>query len=496
MLPQLKYFPVNWIDGMKISKAHFMQQESALNDQIRDVAGMQLNTYSYGLLPQSSSTKQPLDIQVNSDHSGCVKVKILECRAITPGGVRIEITHHTRPVEASIQLKDMQAQAYELILVADPFTRVPVGQPNPEEAPLRQPHSITNYRLEILPYPQTYHPEFSAYQLSIGRLKVDGELVRLSEHYIPPCMQVSSFPRMLAIYNKLLQQLGSAETAATEVIQKMLSKPNPTNIDKAILAIAQQTMIFLANGIDTFRLIYNQQPPLLMVEYFVRWARVTSLTLNTLLRKDREDLLNYLHAWFELAPREFENLLRSLLTLEYSHNEPQEALAKIENFADKMVLLFQKLGEMEHSNGFVEKAKVFGWLVVYTHNRPRQAFAITEKNLIIGREESGQQTCDIPLPGDLQISRKHARLNVHDSANSIEFSITDLNSANGLYIHDTQTRLKTNQTFSLVDGDTFQIGKTNLVLCRYGDTLSEAEAMQRVDNMKMYSVVEPVAQLI
>ncbi|GAA4439714.1 hypothetical protein GCM10023188_36220 [Pontibacter saemangeumensis] len=301
---------------------------------------------------------------------------------------------------------------------------------------------------------------------------------------------------MLAIYNKLLQQLSNAETAATDVIQKMLSKPNPTNIDKAMLSIAQQTMTFLANGIDTFRLIYNQQPPILMVEYFVRWARMISLTLNTLLRKDREDLLNYLHAWFELAPREFENLVRSLLTLEYSHNESQEALAKVENFADKMVQLFQKLGEMQHSNGFVEKAKVFGWLVVHTLNRPKQAFAVSEKNLVIGREESGQLACDIPLPGDLQISRKHARLNVHDSANSIEFSITDLNSANGLYIHDTQTRLRPNQTFSLVDGDTFQIGKTNLVLCRYGETLSEADALQRVDNMKMYPVVEPVAQLI
>ncbi|GEO04177.1 hypothetical protein AAE02nite_18410 [Adhaeribacter aerolatus] len=496
MLPHLKHFPVNWIDGMKISKAHFLQQENALSDQIRDVAGMQMNAYSYGLLPQSSSTKQPLDIQLNFDHSGYVKVKVIECRAVTPGGVRIEITHQTQPVEASLQIQEMRAQAYELILVADPFTRVPMGQPDPEETPKRPPHTITNYRLEILPYPQTYHPEFSVFQLSIGRLRVEGELVKLSEHYIPPCMQVSSYPRMLAIYNRLLQQLNNAEIAATEVIQKMLSKPNPTNVDNGILAVAQQTMIFLANGMDTFRLIYHQQPPLLMVEYFVRWARVISLTLNTLLRKDREDLLNYLHAWFELAPREFENLLRGLLTLEYAHNESQEALSKVEYFADKMVQLLQKLGEMQHSGNFAEKPKVFGWLVVHTAGRPKQSYAIPEKNLVLGREEFGQLTCDIPLTGDLSISRRHARLNVLDLGNNLDFSITDLNSANGIYIHDTQTRLKANQTFSLVDGDTFQVGKTNLVLCRFGETNSEAEAIQRVTSMKMYPVVDLIPQLI
>jgi hypothetical protein len=496
MLPQIKHFPVNWVDGMKISKSHFIQQENAKNDQIRDLAGLLITSYNYGLLPQHNSTKQPLDIQFSSDHAGVVKVKVASCRAITPGGVRIEITDQTYPVEASLQIKEMQVTAYELILVADPFNRTPIGQPNPEESPIRQPFTTTTYRLEILPYPQNYHPEFSAFQLSIGRLRVDGDVVKLSEHYIPPCVQVSSFPRLLAIHNRLQHQLGNAEIAATEVIQKMLSKTSANNVDNAILTIAQQTMTFLANGIDTFRMIYNQQPPLLMVEYFVRWARVISLTLNTLLRKDREDLLNYLHAWFELAPREVENLLRSLLTLEYSHNESQDALAKVEIFAEKVVQLLQKLGEMQHSRDFAEKPKVFGWLVVNTEGKPKQVFTLKEKSIIIGREEVGQITCDIPLPGDLEISRRHAKVNVLDNNNNLEFSITDLNSANGIYIHDTQTRLKPNQTFSLVNGDTFQIGKTNLVLCKYGENQNEADVLNSISNLQMYPVKELVHQLI
>ena len=46
MLPEIKYLSVNWIDGMKVNKNHFIQLENALNDQLRDSIGFNLtNAY-------------------------------------------------------------------------------------------------------------------------------------------------------------------------------------------------------------------------------------------------------------------------------------------------------------------------------------------------------------------------------------------------------------------------------------------------------------------
>ncbi len=453
MLPQIKYMPVNWVDGMKISRTHLQHLENAISDHIRDAAGVRMTNYNYGLLPTGIAARQSLDLHVFHDSSGYLKVKVLECRAITPGGVRIEITPQSKPVESGLALNELKAQAYELIIVADPFTRVPFGQPDPEESSIRQPYTTAHYRLDIVPFPRTAHPEFSAYSLCVGRLRVDGEVVKLSEQYIPPCTQTASHARLMAIHGHLLAMMGNAEVTITEIHQKFLAKSSPVHTEKGILELARQSSFFLANHLDTVRLTGSQQPPVFLVECFMKWARVINTTLNNMLRKDREDLLNYIHSWFELAPREFENMLRSLLSTEYDHNDPLEALVKVEAFAGRMLKLLQKMAELHPSEG-QQKPKIAGWLVLNSANRSRQAFAISTENVVVGREETGQNHCDIAIPGDLGISRRHVRINVTDSNGHTEFSITDLNSANGIYVHDTDTRLKANQTFTLVDGDT------------------------------------------
>ncbi len=47
----LKYPNVNWVNGMKIRKEHFIQQENAFDDKLKDVTACFLNGYNYGLLP-------------------------------------------------------------------------------------------------------------------------------------------------------------------------------------------------------------------------------------------------------------------------------------------------------------------------------------------------------------------------------------------------------------------------------------------------------------
>ncbi len=494
MLPNIKYMPVNWVDGMKISKQHLQHMENVICDHIRDAAGIRMTNYNYGLLPTGIAARQSLDIQVHHDSSGVVKVKVIECRAVTPGGVRIEITQQSKPIESSLSVSEAKSQAYELILVADPFTRVAFGQPDPEESPIRQPYTTPHYRLDIVPYPRTTHAEFSAFQLCIGRLRTDGEVIKLSEQYIPPCAQVSSSSRLMAIYNHLLGVLGTLEIHASEISQKFMAKSNATNYDIGILRLAQQTAFFLASNLDTLRLINGQQPPVFTLEFFVRWARLIHMTLNGMIRKDKEDLLNYIHSWYAITPREFENMLRGLLTLEYNHNEAHEALNKVEAFADKMAQLFQKMSELHHSPHVYDKPKLYGWLVVHTESKPKQVFALKEKRVYVGRDDNGAGS--ICIMDDHKISRKHARLDVVEAGNDMEYIITDHNSVNGTFIHDTGTRLKAEAAFNLAAGDTIQIGGTNLVIVSPGMATNEQEAVTRVSNMKMFGAIDMIPQFV
>lgn len=495
MLPQIKHNRVNWQDGMKISRSHFIQMENALEDQIRDMTGTYLTNFNYGLLTPGPNSRQSLDIQLFYDRSDQITVKVIECRAITPGGARIEILPGNQPVEATILNERLKTQAYEIYVVVDPFTRMPSGQPDPKEVPLRQPFTLSHYRLEILPYPQTHQPEYGGFQLCIGRLQIDGESVKLSEHYIPPCTSLMSHPRLIASHRKLLTQLGEAEIAATGIIQRIHAKPERTALDESLLYLTEKIIDFTGHTLDNFRLLAIQQPPIYLTTYFASFARVINIGLNSLVRKHREELLDYFHKWFELAPREMENMLRTLLVLSYDHNDTFAGFNKVELFADRIIVLLKKLNELNYVDKPVELEKIYGWLILHTEGRRRSIYKIKGRSLLIGRQEADNNDIDFIIPDDTWVSRKHAKLSVQEDKDEIRFQLVDMNSVNGTYIHDTQTRLKPNEEFSLIDGDTFQIGKTNIVLISSLRTPSEKEALEQIEKtpfQKIENITNPV----
>ena len=51
MIIPKKHLSVNWTDGMKVNKEHFIDTENFIVDNLRDVASIPVNTYNFGLLP-------------------------------------------------------------------------------------------------------------------------------------------------------------------------------------------------------------------------------------------------------------------------------------------------------------------------------------------------------------------------------------------------------------------------------------------------------------
>ena len=92
MLPELKYLPVNWVDGMKINEDHFKQLELSLVDRARDAAGAVLNDYNFGILSPENENEKAIDIKLAVDQTKLISAHVLKCRALTRAGARIEIT--------------------------------------------------------------------------------------------------------------------------------------------------------------------------------------------------------------------------------------------------------------------------------------------------------------------------------------------------------------------------------------------------------------------
>lgn len=112
IIDELKNFPVNWTDGMRIGSKDFLAADQAWNDAMRDVRISLLQGVQYGVLPplRDSRDRSPYPkFQFDPSRS---MLTLVECRAITEGGYRIEITealhrnHQVPAVLPSIHLEN------------------------------------------------------------------------------------------------------------------------------------------------------------------------------------------------------------------------------------------------------------------------------------------------------------------------------------------------------------------------------------------------------
>ena len=46
----LTHYPVNWIDGMKLSSSHFIAVQDFVTDSLRDAIALQTTDLNYGFL--------------------------------------------------------------------------------------------------------------------------------------------------------------------------------------------------------------------------------------------------------------------------------------------------------------------------------------------------------------------------------------------------------------------------------------------------------------
>ncbi|GAA4439709.1 hypothetical protein GCM10023188_36210 [Pontibacter saemangeumensis] len=107
---------------------------------------------------------------------------------------------------------------------------------------------------------------------------------------------------------------------------------------------------------------------------------------------------------------------------------------------------------------------LYGWLVQLFENNKSVAFPITEELTLIGRDPGtmGGLNGIFKIVNDGTVSRKHAAIRIESKANTINFLLEDLGSANGTYVMNTRTKVQPLQPFYLTDGDKIKTGDTLL----------------------------------
>jgi hypothetical protein len=224
MAENIKHFPVNWIDGMKINKKHFIDLQDNMEDLLRDTRTMGINYLNYGLL--STPLTRPFQYSISIDAHKELSVTIKFLKAVTPGGGRIEITDYTGEFAERIELKDFDFREnnYFLLLNINPFQRIPSGEQNMEEVPPRFPNALPYCFLTSVLETEVTQNNIGALQFPLAKFRTTADSYEILTDYIPPCLMVNSHPSLLMLFENYETFFKQMEFNAVQVSQNQVQE--------------------------------------------------------------------------------------------------------------------------------------------------------------------------------------------------------------------------------------------------------------------------------
>jgi hypothetical protein len=354
------YLPVNWVDGMKINKDHFIAQQHATQYAIQTALATELSAVKYGV-----TTSAAYNVTIAADNQNAITVKVMACKAVTSGGVIISIpTLHNQAnggiVQATLPVAATAGKTIlYVVLVVHPFSRNPVGDPDVNEAPPRYPNTEPDYSIECVDENSYRQYATHPYALTIGRVMVDAGVVQVDEEYIPPCLSTAAHPDLLQLHAELEQFLATLESRCSVIVQKIFKKSQQNDLSELALFLCDRIIIFLSQSLTQMRRTVAYEPPVALFIQISSLARLMKNTIDLRIGSGKDELMNYLSEWCELNQGELESLLSNIANLPYHHNNINEGIGPVIRFAKVISRLFETLSGLE----FIGKRKESGIFV-------------------------------------------------------------------------------------------------------------------------------------
>jgi hypothetical protein len=355
MIFPVKYLPVNWIDGMKVSKDNFIDTDKHVHDTLRDVASLFLTNYNFGLLPSPKGSRATFDLAFIQNAANSITVKLNYCNAITPGGCRIAVSTEDKTNALTATVKsDASDKAgteltwYDVVLVVNPFERIPMGNPDPEENPPRHPYSDNKYSLVIVPSDQLNLAELGAYYLVIGKIKSKANTFYFIENYIPASTSVESHPSLIDFYETTGDALEQIHNLSIKIIQKICNKNKPSSIAKNYKEVCEEILDFTTGIFFQYRNTLPQAAPVYLIDIVSTLANKIHTSLYCISTEEREELLKYIFEWCEVTPNAFEEELLKAIEIQYNHYNIAEPLEVLAHFLKTIHSIWTKMNNLEY----------------------------------------------------------------------------------------------------------------------------------------------------
>ena len=330
---------VNWIDGMKMSRTHFLELQQAVEDRIRDERGRAAYHTDFGLLPGRYNGKPSLDYEITFDGRAKFTLRLRQCRAITAGGDRIEILHGqdtdapglVRTVEIDDALM-LEGHEFDLLVQIDSLNMEPYGVPNVQESPPRHPFVRPKCSLEWVSTKELRPEGYALNQLIIARLRVSRNELTHDGEFMPPCVSMASLPRLEEFHAQYYRFLKEAEQNLFKIVIRLNMRDKRTDLSDSVDTYCRAAIGFLERELGAFQVQGKRMTPREVVANAASFARTLRYAIELLTGKGKDEMLNYINTVIAVVPGDYIQTMSRLTDLEYEHTNLKEALMRVLEF--------------------------------------------------------------------------------------------------------------------------------------------------------------------
>ncbi len=355
VLPGIEYQFVNWRDGMKITQKHLSAHDQAIRDAIRDATALHMNGYNYGILPAEDGLNAGLQVSILGD-----TFQLLSCRAITPGGLRVEWNSGVDAESVSLSILDYKNRLgsvglFYIVLRIALTNLVESGEYDTEELPLRKPNRVLKPMLELL----SAHEAISdGYSIPIFRVRFEGQLFSPDYDYIPPSTGVFG-ENLLWYYETCGKQINSIHQSAVLTLRKINGMQKISGVASDIQRVMDRIVQTGLDVLDAYRMINKEQPPVYFISSLTKYARTLRIALDCLSESSSARLYQYLRSNVggttkfnrrvpEVTRSLMDSMIDTVLTSTYTHNDCTLLLDNIKGFLDFLEFVVQGILELPY----------------------------------------------------------------------------------------------------------------------------------------------------
>jgi hypothetical protein len=352
MNSKLKFLPVNWKNGMSFSEDHLKSEYLAILDAIRDKTALSLTSYNYGLLGAADGQKKFADAFIGNINNE--KVEISVCRAVTQNGSRIEILDQqweelNKSVSELIGDKNIETSNFwYVLLIIDPFVRIPEGEEDVNEITRRKPYTRPAYQMELVSL-KDLKLDNLANAIPIAKYEFTASRLKKVEEYIPPCARITSSEALFRKYEEYDNILFLLKDFSEKIIEKVDNKRRKRQSNKLaedIELLCKRYLEHFALSYDEYKYTLKDAPPLKLVEFFATMARVLNHAMDS--ANNRSHMLKYFHQYAtDLNEAKIAKLVNNTFEVKYDHFDLNQSLTVVDEFLASFYMIFEKLVKLD-----------------------------------------------------------------------------------------------------------------------------------------------------